>query len=79
MPASDVDERATRWLAQLLDMGDTRAALRRALLDLAAAWEPSYPSAAAQIRAWAEGPVPPDPTADLPWLQALLPLARTQL
>jgi hypothetical protein len=79
LPLGDVDERATRWLAQLLDMGGTRAALRQTLLDLAAAWEESHPRAASQVRAWAEAPIPSDQTQDLPWMQALLPLARTQV
>jgi hypothetical protein len=69
LPLGDVDERATRWLAQLLDMGGTRAALRQTLLDLAAAWEAEHPRAAGRIRTWAEAP----------WMQALLPLARTQV
>jgi len=79
LPLGDVDERATRWLAQLLDMGGTRAALRQTLLDLASAWQEGHPRAASQVRAWAEAPIPSDQTQDLPWMQALLPLARTQV
>lgn len=79
LPLGDVDERATRWLAQLLDMGNIRATLRQTLRELAGAWEEAYPQAAAQIRAWAEAPMPSDQTRDLPWVQALLPLARTQV
>jgi hypothetical protein len=79
LPLGDVDERATRWLAQLLDMGTIRVTLRRALLDLAAAWQASHPRAAGQLRAWSETPVPSDPTQDLPWMHALLPLARSQM
>jgi hypothetical protein len=79
LPLGDVDERATRWLAQLLDMGGTRAVLRQTLLDLASAWQEGHPRAAGQIRTWAEAPIPSDQTQDLPWMQALLPLARTQV
>ena len=79
LPLGDVDERATRWLAQLLDMGTTRVTLRRALLELAAAWEGTHPRAAGQVRRWSEAPLPSDPTQDLPWMQALLPLARTKV
>ena len=79
MEVGDVDERATRWLAQLLDMGTTRVTLRRALLELAAAWEETHPRAADQVRRWSEAPVPSDPTQDLPWMQALLPLARARV
>jgi hypothetical protein len=78
-PLGDVDERAARWLAQLLDLGGVRTALRQALLDVAAAWEPEHALAAAQLRAWAEAPVPADQTQDLPWVRSLLPLARTQV
>ena len=78
-PLGDVDERATRWLAQLLDLGRTRVALRQVLRELAAAWEEGYPRAAAQLRAWVETPVPSDPTQDQPWMHALLPLARTRV
>ena len=78
-PLGDVDERATRWLAQLMDMGRTRVALRETLLDLAAACEEGHPLAAGRLRAWGEGPPLSDPTQDLPWTQALLLLARTQV
>jgi hypothetical protein len=79
LPLGDVDERATRWLAQLLDMGTIRTTLRWTLLELAVAYEENHPQAAGQLRAWSEAPIPADPTQDLPWMQALLPLARTQV
>jgi hypothetical protein len=79
LPLGDVDQRAARWLARLLDVGSTRAALRDLLLQLAATWRERYPLAAAQLMAWAAGEPPADPTEDLPWVQALVALARTQL
>lgn len=79
LPLGDVDERATRWLAQLLDMGSIRSTLRDALREVAAAWERDRPGAAAVVRGWAESPMPADQTQDLPWMRALLPLARTQM
>ena len=79
LPLGDVDERATRWLAQLLDMGTIRPTLRRTLLDLADAWEEGHPRAASRLRSWSDAPPPSDPTQDQPWMQALLPLVRTQV
>jgi hypothetical protein len=79
LPLGDVDQRAARWLAQLLDAGSTRATLRYLFLQLAATWRERYPLAAAQLTAWAAGEPPADPTEDLPWVQALVALARTQL
>ena len=77
-PLGDVDERAARWLAQLLDVGEIRPRLRTLLSALAAAWEEACPRASAQVIRWAEAPVPVDPTQDEPWMRALLVLARTQ-
>jgi hypothetical protein len=79
LPFGDVDQRAARWLAQLLDVGSTRAALRDLLARLAGTWHQPYPRAAAQTRAWAAGRAPADPTQDRPWVRALVALARTQL
>jgi hypothetical protein len=78
-PLGDVDERAARWLAQLLDVGEIRARLRRLLSVLAEAWAEACPQASAQVIRWAEAPVPVDPTQDEPWMRALLVLARTQV
>jgi len=78
-PLGDVDERAARWLAQLLDVGEIRARLRRLLSVLAEAWAEACPQASAQVIRWAETSVPVDPTQDEPWIRALLVLARTQV
>ena len=78
-PLGDLDERAARWLAQLLDVGEIRARLRRLLSVLAEAWAEACPQASAQVIRWAEAPVPADPTQDEPWMRALLVLARTQV
>lgn len=78
LPLGDVDERAAKWLAQLLDVGVTRTGLRNLFNELADLWAGQHPLAAAQVRAWAEGPPPGDPTRDGPWMRAMLWLARTQ-
>lgn len=77
-PLGDVDERAARWLAQLLDVGAIRTTLRTLMVVLARACEESYPRASSQVARWAEAPVPEDPTQDGPWMRALVVLARTQ-
>ena len=79
LPLGDVDQRAARWLAQLLDTGDVRTTLRKILAELADTWEDIHPRGAAQVRNWAGAPVPSDPTRDAPWLRAMLTLARTQV
>jgi hypothetical protein len=58
LPLGDVDRRAARWLARLLDVGPTRVVLRDLVGQLAVIWEQPYPAAAAQARAWASGPAP---------------------
>ena len=78
-PLGDVDERAARWLAQLLDVGAIRTTLRTLMVALARAFEELYPSAASQVTRWAEAPLPDDPTQDEPWMRALVVLARTQV
>lgn len=79
LPLGDVDERAARWLAQLLDVGAIRTTVRALMVALAAACEESYPRASSQVTRWAEAPVPGDPTQDGPWMRALAVLARTQV
>jgi len=78
-PLGDVDERATRWLAQLLDVGTIRTTLRTLMLALARAFEEAHPRASSQVRRWAEEPPPDDPTQDGPWMRALVVMARTQV
>jgi len=79
LPLGDVDQRAARWLAQLLDSDATRARLRDLLAELAETSREEYPFAAAQLTAWAAGEPPANPTEDLPWVQTMVALARTQL
>jgi hypothetical protein len=79
LPLGDVDERAAKWLAQLLDVGVTRQGLRNLFYELADLWAGHHPLAAGQVREWAEGPPPDDPTRDGPWMRAMLWLARTQV
>jgi hypothetical protein len=78
LPLGDVDVRAARWLAQLMD-GPARPALRERLASLASECAADHPLAAAQVAAWSEGPPPANPTEDAPWLQALIALARAEL
>lgn len=79
LPLGDVDERAANWLARLHDSRDLRESLRALLLQVGDTWQTQHPLAAEQARRWASGPVPDDPTADGPWMQALVALVRTQL
>ena len=79
LPFGDVDQRAARWLAQLLDKGNARSNLRARLAQLADTWQDATPRAAAQVRAWSAGPPPADPREDGPWFQALVALTRTRL
>lgn len=79
LPLGDYDLRATRWIAQLMDMGSIRAAYRQRMRELAGAHENSAPLACTRMREWAAGPPPADPTADVPWTQGLLALVRSQL
>lgn len=79
LPLGDVDQRAARWLAQLLDVGSTRVRLRDLLAELAETSREEYPFAAAQLSGWAAGPPPANPTEDRPWVLALVALARSQL
>jgi len=78
-PLGDVDERAARWLAQLLDVGAIRTTLRALMVALAGAFEEPYPRASSQVARWAEEPVPDDPTQDRRWMRALVVMARTQV
>jgi hypothetical protein len=75
----DVDERAARWLAQLLDTSTIRRRLRHLLSCLAEVWERDRPAAAAVVRSRSAGDPPADPTLDRPWMGAMLDLARSQL
>jgi len=79
MALGDVDQRAARWLAQLLDTTAVRRQLRRLLSGLAEVWERDRPGAAAVVRSWSAGDPPADPTQDRPWMGAMLGLARSQL
>lgn len=79
LPFGDVDQRAARWLAQLLDEGGSRSDLRRSIAALAEAWQPIASVAAEQLGKWSAGEAPADPREDSPWFQALVALARTEL
>ena len=79
LPLGDVDERAGRWLAQLLDTGSIRQDYRAAFAALAGVWVAEHPQAADRARAWAELPRPEDPREDVPWLRAMVAIARTQV
>lgn len=78
-PLGDVDRRAAAWIAQILDIGSTRATLRLLLARLAEVWAERYPNAAGQLRRWVAWPQPADPTQDQPWMRALVTLTRTQV
>jgi hypothetical protein len=79
LPFGDVDERAANWLARLHDSPAIRGALRALLVRVGDTWAASYPLAAGQARRWGSGPLPSDPTADEPWMRALVALVRSQL
>ncbi len=79
LPFGDVDERAANWLARLHDSPEVRGSLRALLAQVGDAWGASHPLAAEQARRWGSGAVPGDPTADAPWMRALVALVRTQL
>lgn len=79
LPLGDVDERAANWLARLLDSRELRESLHALLAQVGDAWEAPHPLAAEQARRWGSRPVPDDPTADGPWMRALVALVRTQL
>jgi hypothetical protein len=79
LPFGDVDERAANWLARLHDSPDIRASLRHLLTLVAGTWVDEHPLASEQARRWGAGPVPSDPTADGPWMRALVALVRSEL
>ena len=79
LPFGDVDERAANWLARLHDSSEVRASLRDLLAQVADTWAGEHPRASEQARGWAAGPVPGDPTADGPWMRALVALVRSEL
>jgi hypothetical protein len=79
LPFGDVDERAANWLARLHDSPATRESLRELLVLVGDTWAAEHPAAAEQARRWGSGPIPDDPTADKPWMRALVALVRTQL
>lgn len=78
-PLGDVDQRAAGWIAQVLDVGATRATHRRILFRLTELAGPRHPRAADYLREWAVGPAPADPTQDAPWKSGLITLVRTKL
>ena len=79
LPFGDVDERAANWLARLHDSVELRASLRDLLALVADTWAEAHPLASEQARRWCAGPAPPDPTADAPWMRALVALVRAEL
>jgi hypothetical protein len=79
LPFGDVDERAANWLARLHDSAEVRASLRDLLVLVGDTWADRHPLASEQARLWGAGPVPADPTADAPWMRALVALVRAEL
>ena len=79
LPFGDVDERAANWLARLHDSPEIRASLRDLLTLVADTWTAEYPLASEEARRWGSGPMPADPTADGPWMRALVALVRSEL
>jgi hypothetical protein len=79
LPFGDVDERAANWLARLHDSSEVRASLRDLLTLVADTWTGEHPLASEQARGWGAGPAPADPTADGPWMRALVALVRSEL
>jgi hypothetical protein len=79
LPFGDVDQRAANWLARLHDSPAVRDSLRELLAQVGAASTAPHPLAAEQVRRWGALPAPEDPTADGPWMLALIAVVRTQL
>jgi hypothetical protein len=79
LPFGDVDERAANWLARLHDSVEVRSSLRDLLALVGDTWAEQYPLASDQARRWGAGPPPADPTADGPWMRALVALVRAEL
>jgi hypothetical protein len=79
LPFGDVDERAANWLARLHDSAEVRASLRDLLVVVSDTWAEQRPLASEQARRWGAGPAPGDPTADAPWMRALVALVRAEL
>lgn len=79
LPFGDVDERAANWLARLHDSAELRASLRDLLVLVGATWAAQHPLASEQARRWGADPPPADPTADAPWVRALVALVRAEL
>jgi len=79
LPFGDVDERAANWLARLHDSAEVRTSLHDLLGLVADTWAEPHPLAAEQARLWGAAPVPEDPTADEPWMRALVALVRAEL
>jgi len=79
LPFGDVDERAANWLARLHDSPAVRESLHALLTRVGDTWAAEHPLAAGQASRWGSAPVPDDPTADGPWMRALVAIARTQL
>jgi hypothetical protein len=79
LPFGDVDRRAANWLARLHDSPAVRESLRALLVQVGDASAAPHPLAAEQVRRWGAPPIPEDPTADEPWMLALIALVRTEL
>lgn len=79
LPFGDVDERAANWLARLHDSEAVRASLHDLLVLVADTWADEHPLASDQTRRWGAEPAPADPTADAPWMRALVALVRAEL
>ena len=79
LPFGDVDERAANWLARLHDSAEVRSSLRDLLVLVGDTWADRHALASEQARRWGAGPPPADPTADAPWMRALVALVRAEL
>jgi hypothetical protein len=78
LPFDDMDERAAGWLARLHDSAVIRASLHDLLVVVADTWTDRHPLASEQARRWGSEPPPADPTADGPWMRALVAVVRTE-
>jgi len=66
----DLREQGARWLAQRLESGGRRQALRAELERLATGWRADFPRTAAALARLLAEPVPADPRQDELWVAA---------
>jgi hypothetical protein len=74
-----LDDRDEAWLARTLATDERRAAMRRALAQLADAGSEEFPLAVGALRALLDEPVARDPAEDDLWVNLVVGLAQQHL